>query len=65
VAALRHAIHPALRLRLAVVVLVFYLIGLGLSESQTGMLLTLTLLGDTVVSSTSPLAPIGSGAAAH
>src|SRR6267154_3785057 len=32
------------------VVLVFYLIGLGLSESQTGMLLTLTLLGDTVVS---------------
>ena len=32
------------------VVLVFYLIGLGLSESQTGLLLTLTLLGDTVVS---------------
>ena len=32
------------------VVLVFYLTGLGLSESQTGMLLTLTLLGDTVVS---------------
>jgi hypothetical protein len=32
------------------VVLVFYLIGLGLSESQTGMLLTLTLMGDTVVS---------------
>ena len=30
--------------------LVFYLIGLGLSESQTGMLLTLTLVGDTVVS---------------
>jgi MFS family permease len=32
------------------VVLVFYLIGLGLSETQTGMLLTLTLVGDTVVS---------------
>ncbi len=32
------------------VVLVFYLTGLGLSEAQTGMLLTLTLLGDTAVS---------------
>jgi len=32
------------------VVLVFYLISLGLSESQTGLLLTLTLIGDTVVS---------------
>ena len=32
------------------VVLVFYLVGLGLSESQTGVLLTLTLLGDTVIS---------------
>jgi MFS family permease len=32
------------------VVLVFYLIGVGLSEPQTGMLLTLTLAGDTVVS---------------
>src|SRR5947207_6422057 len=32
------------------VVLVFYLTGLGLSASQTGTLLTLTLLGDTVVS---------------
>jgi MFS family permease len=32
------------------VVLVFHLIGLGLSESQTGLLLTLTLAGDTVVS---------------
>ena len=32
------------------VVLVFYLIVLGLSEAQTGMLLTLTLVGDTVVS---------------
>src|SRR5216684_1562833 len=32
------------------VVLVFYLIGLGLSEAQTGTLLTLTLVGDTVVS---------------
>src|SRR5207247_2204873 len=32
------------------VVLVFYLIGIGLSEQQTGMLLTLTLVGDTVVS---------------
>ena len=32
------------------VVLVFYLTGLGLSESQAGMLLTLTLLGDTAVS---------------
>ena len=32
------------------VVLVFYLIGLGLSESQTGLVLTLTLIGDTLVS---------------
>ena len=32
------------------VVLVFYLTGLGLSESQTGLLFTLTLAGDTVVS---------------
>src|SRR3984893_13154932 len=32
------------------VVLVFYLVSLGLNESQTGLLLTLTLLGDTVVS---------------
>ena len=32
------------------VVLVFYLVGLGLSESQTGLLLTATLIGDTVVS---------------
>ena len=32
------------------VVLVFYLVGLGLSESETGLLLTATLIGDTVVS---------------
>jgi MFS family permease len=32
------------------VVLVFYLIGVGLSEPQTGTLLTLTLVGDTIVS---------------
>lgn len=32
------------------VVLVFYLVGLGLSESQTGLLFTSTLVGDTVVS---------------
>jgi MFS family permease len=32
------------------VVLVFYLIALGLSQTQTGMLFTLTLVGDTVVS---------------
>jgi MFS family permease len=32
------------------VVLVFYLVGLGLSESRTGTLLTLTLVGDTLVS---------------
>lgn len=32
------------------VVLVFYLIGIGLTEPQTGMLFTLTLVGDTVVS---------------
>jgi MFS family permease len=32
------------------VVLVFYLTGLGLSEPQTGLLLTLTLAGDTVIS---------------
>src|SRR6202165_2110959 len=31
-------------------VLVFYLVSLGLNESQTGLLLTLTLLGDTVIS---------------
>ena len=32
------------------VVLVFYLISLGLNESQAGLLLTSTLLGDTVIS---------------
>lgn len=32
------------------VILVFYLIGIGLSEAQTGLLLTLTLVGDTVIS---------------
>jgi MFS family permease len=32
------------------VVLVFYLVGVGLSAAQTGTLLTLTLVGDTVVS---------------
>jgi MFS family permease len=32
------------------VVLVFYLVGIGLDETQTGLLLTLTLVGDTVVS---------------
>lgn len=32
------------------VVLVFYLSSLGLNEAQTGLLLTLTLLGDTVIS---------------
>ena len=32
------------------VVLVFYLTGLGMSESQVGLLLSLTLLGDTIVS---------------
>ena len=32
------------------VVLVFYLVGLGLTEWQTGLLLTLTLIGDTVIS---------------
>ncbi len=32
------------------VVLVFYLIAVGLTEAQAGVLLTLTLLGDTVVS---------------
>jgi MFS family permease len=32
------------------VVLVFYLVGLGLSESDTGLVLTATLLGDTLVS---------------
>src|ERR1051325_1740026 len=31
-------------------VLVFYLTGIGLDESQTGLLLTLTLVGDTVIS---------------
>jgi len=32
------------------VVLVLYLVGLGLTEADTGLLLTATLLGDTVVS---------------
>src|SRR4029453_2407069 len=32
------------------VVLVFYLVGLGLSESETGLLLTATLVGDTAIS---------------
>jgi MFS family permease len=32
------------------VILVFYLVGLGLTETQTGLLLTLTLAGDLVIS---------------
>jgi len=32
------------------VILIFYLVGLGLTESQTGLVLTLTLVGDIVVS---------------
>ena len=32
------------------VVLVFYLVGIGLSQPQIGLLLTLTLAGDTIVS---------------
>jgi len=32
------------------VILVFYLIGLGLSEAQVGLVLTLTLVGDVIVS---------------
>src|SRR4029077_10179537 len=32
------------------VILVFYLVGLGLTETQTGLLLTLTLAGDIAVS---------------
>lgn len=32
------------------VILVFYLVGIGLSEAQTGLLLTLTLVGDTAIS---------------
>src|SRR5262245_36532174 len=32
------------------VVLVFYLVSLGLSEAQSGVLLTLTLIGDTAIS---------------
>jgi MFS family permease len=32
------------------VILVFYLIAIGLSETQTGLLLSLTLLGDTAIS---------------
>src|SRR3981081_3697511 len=32
------------------VILVFYLVGLGLSEAQVGLVLTLTLVGDVIVS---------------
>src|SRR5260370_14531700 len=32
------------------VILVFYLVGLGLTEAQVGLVLTLTLVGDVVVS---------------
>src|SRR5215467_1296881 len=32
------------------VILVFYLVGLGLTESQSGLVLTMTLAGDIVVS---------------
>src|ERR1700724_425825 len=32
------------------VILVFYLVSLGLSESQAGLVLTLTLVGDVIVS---------------
>src|SRR5438874_8237121 len=49
-AALRHAFCSAFAYGSLSIVLVFYLVGVGLSEQQTGMLLTLTLAGDTVVS---------------
>src|SRR6185312_11785228 len=43
--------RPVVRLWLLIRgVLVLYLNGIGLSESQTGLLLTLTLIGDTLVS---------------
>ena len=43
--------RPVLRLWLLIRgVLVLYLNGIGLSESQTALLLTLTLIGDTIVS---------------
>jgi MFS family permease len=32
------------------VILVFYLVGLGLAEAQVGLVLTLTLVGDVIVS---------------
>ncbi len=32
------------------VVLVFFLVGIGLTDAQTGLLLTLTLVGDTIIS---------------
>jgi len=46
-----HADRPVVRLWLLIRgVLVLYLNGIGLSESQTALLLTLTLIGDTLVS---------------
>jgi len=44
------AIHAPVRVRCAIVVLVFYLTELGFNTSQVGLLLTLTLIGDTIVS---------------
>ena len=44
------------------VVLVLYLTGVGLTDAQTGLLLTLTLLGDTAVSLFLTTRRTGSGA---
>jgi MFS family permease len=42
--------HDYLRTEHCPVVLVLYLKSIGLTESQTGVLLTVTLIGDTLVS---------------
>ena len=46
------------------VVLVFYLVSLGLTETQVGLLLTLTLAGDMAISLVLTTEPTGSGDAA-
>jgi MFS family permease len=50
VASVRHSFARLFAYGLLSVILVFYLIGLGLAEAQSGLVLTLTLAGDVVVS---------------
>jgi hypothetical protein len=49
-ASVRHAVCPFVAYGSLSVILVFHLIGIGLTEVQAGLVLTLTLAGDVLVS---------------